>query len=71
MSSHPPSFFLIPTSRIAPAAVPFLGSTLSGLASVPLHDEGKRGKTYFRPTNIANAAKIPPKINPWAKYMLP
>jgi hypothetical protein len=48
-----------------------LGLTLSGLASVPLHDEGKRGKTYFRPINIANATKIPPKIKPWAKYTAP
>jgi hypothetical protein len=26
---------------------------------------------YFRPMNIANATKIPPKIKPWAKYTAP
>jgi hypothetical protein len=64
----PSSFFLSsPPPRINLAAVPFIRLILSNLTfALPVKREGQ-GETYFRPINIANAVKIPPKIKPWAK----
>jgi hypothetical protein len=60
-------YFSSPPPGLTQLRFRLLGSTLSGLAFASPVERGGQGETYFRPMNIAKAAKIPPKIKPWAK----